>query len=236
MAENKDPVQQDGEAPPDRALLFELENVAASGRQIVYDVLKSVLAEKGVKMTPIMFSRCCLQPCVKQFLPRLLAVSKKERLSEGKLLTEIERGIDLSFSDGSIKLAAGVESLLAAARKEGVRTGAVSALGAETVKQLAEKLGLGEMGVHALPCSAEDKVFPSADAWLTLAKDISVRPLLCVAVVTSSTACRTALSAGMKCAAVPDAFTAFQDFGGADCVADELSDDAVKEIIGLIQT
>lgn len=218
-----------------RAILLELENVAVKGRQIVYDVLKSVLADKGIDLTSMAFSRYCLYPSVKYFLPALLAAEEKKRLSKDKLLAEITQGITLSLTDDSVKLEAGLADVLKIAKEKKVLVGVLSGLGEKTARQLLAKLGLTDMGVHLLPYSCEDKNFPSADAWLKLAKIMSVLPALCLVIATSATACKAALSAGMRCVVVPDRFTTFQDFGGADHIAEDLDKTTVKTIFALLK-
>ena len=221
---------------PQGALLFELENIAVKGRQIIYDVLKSVLADKGIELTPNTFSRYCLCPSVKHFLPALLACAKKTQLSENKLLREITEGIRLSFTDDTLKLDSGLAKILKTAGEQQIRMGVLSSLDKEMALQLATKLGLVDMRVNVLSYSCEDKNFPRADAWLKLAKNLSVPPPMCLVLATSATACKSALSAGMRCVIVPDKFTAFQDFSGADCIVDTLNDNTVENIFTLLHS
>jgi len=235
MAEEDAPKEVE-ETAPRCAVLFELENVAGDGRRIVFDVLKSVLADKGVKLTPLVFSKECLQPSVSSFLPGLLQSVGKTRLSEQKLLAEITEGIKLSFAGGSTKLSPGAAKLMAAASEHGIARGAVSRLDEDVAAQLMERLGLAEGGV-GLCCGSDDEdesITP--EVWEKLARSLSVKPALCVAVVTSADACRSALAAGMRCVVVPDMFTAFQDFGGADEVADTLDDDTIRNILLLLES
>ena len=105
------------------ALLFELENLAASGRGVTYDVLKSVLADKGIEVTHGSFVKFCLDSPLPVFLPRLLAREKKVRLSESKLLSEIREGINLSFRDGGVKLDKGLEKVIKDASSQGFLIG-----------------------------------------------------------------------------------------------------------------
>jgi beta-phosphoglucomutase-like phosphatase (HAD superfamily) len=49
--------------------------------------------------------------------------------------------------------------------------------------------------------------------------------------VSSNTACKAALAAGLRAVAIPDDFTAHQDFGGADIIVDSASDIDAGEIL-----
>ena len=233
MATNGDTAA--GRDEPDRAILFELENVAVKGRQIIYDVLKSVLAAKGVEMGRLMFSRYCICLPVKHFFSDLLASAGKTRLSADKLLAEITEGIKLSLTDGSLKLDSALVKVLKAAAGRNVHAGALSCLDGETSQQLMTKLGLADMGVRLHSSSCRDNNCSGADTWLKLAKHVSIPSSRCLVLATSSSSCKAALSAGMRCIVIPDTFTSFQDFGGADYVLGALSEIAVEDIFGLLQ-
>jgi len=233
MATNRDRDADRDE--PDRAILFELENVAVKGRQIIYDVLKSVLAAKGVELGPLMFSRYCLHLPVKHFFSDLLKSAEKTRLSADKLLAEITEGIKLSLTDGSLKLDSVLEKILKAAADRNVLAGALSYLDGETSRQLMTKLGLADTGVHLHSSSCQDNDSSGADTWLKLATQVSVPSSRCLVLATSSLSCRAALSAGMRCIVIPDTFTSFQDFGGVDYVLGALSEIAVEDIFALLQ-
>ena len=90
---------------------------------------------------------------------------------------------------------------------------------------------LDEKGVDLYAYGCRDAVFPRADTWLKVAKAMSKSPRQCVAVVSSKAACKSALSSGIRCIVVPDSFTTFQDFGGADGVYDSFEDIPVDEVL-----
>lgn len=217
-----------------RAVFLELENTTVKGRQVIFDVVKSVLANKGIKLTPTLFSQHCLNPSVEHFLKILFKILKNDASVDTKLVAEITQGIQLSFADGSMKLNAQVGKLLKILMDKGFSLGAVSGLDQETAERLTEKLGLSAMGAVVMSGAAADKDFPSADQWLKLAKQVGVRPSMCIVIASSAMASKSALSAGMRCAVLPDTFTEFQDFGGADLVADSLDDESIQGILGML--
>jgi beta-phosphoglucomutase-like phosphatase (HAD superfamily) len=55
-----------------------------------------------------------------------------------------------------------------------------------------------------------------------------------IAIVSSQTACKGALTAGATCVAVPDAYTNYEDFSGAKLVLESLGEVPVKEILDLV--
>jgi len=217
-----------------KAVLFELENFAVKGREIVFDALKKVMAEKDIKLTLGMFSRYCSHPSVKHFLPMMLKMENKAKVSEAKMITEISEAITSVFTTSPMKLESGVSRLLKAIESN-VVVAALSGLDNEVARQVAANLGLVDSGVTLLSYPNYGKNFPSADAWLKLAKKISISPARCVVVATSAVSCKAALSAGMRCIIIPDKFTSFQDFGGADNIFDEFDDDAIEVLTQLLK-
>jgi beta-phosphoglucomutase-like phosphatase (HAD superfamily) len=223
------------EASKKFAILFELENVAIGGRQIVFDVTKKALADKGVKLTPALFSRYCLARPFSQGVGELLESAGKGRVSKDKLAADVVDEVKSMLLNQSPALAPGVRKLLKHAAEKGVAVGALSCLDRDTALQVLGKLKLDGEVSAVLPYACDDKNQPSADAWLKLARNMSMTPGACLAVATSATAAKAALALNMKCVAIPDTFTQCQDFGGADCVADVLDEAVVDTIFSLLE-
>lgn len=218
---------------PSRALLFELEHAAAGGRQIVFDVMKSALADRGMNLSETEFRRYCVGCPVEESVVALLAAVKKTRLSSDKLAAEVSEGITLSFTGGSAKLDPGMAALLERARADGLALGGLSCIETAAARQFAEKIGFKDGDLTIVSRLGVERRFPHADAWLLLAKALPVTPTRCLAIVSSGDAAKAAVSAGMKCVAVPDRYTSFQDFGGADFVCDALGKAEVDRILEL---
>lgn len=217
-----------------KALLFELDNVAVEGRELIYDVLSGILEEKGVAFSFAMFCQFCLYPPVKNFIPTILAKSGRARMSEEKLTAEVNEAVNAMFVDGNIKLNAGMGDVLNAAIASGASLGAFSSFDQATSMKIMDKLGLVEKGATVLANPSEDKSMPSTDAWLKLAKGMKTPASCCLVIASSSRACKAALSAGMRCVVLADKFTSFQDFSGADRVLDSLDEEAVGVISSLL--
>jgi beta-phosphoglucomutase-like phosphatase (HAD superfamily) len=215
-----------------QAVLFELENIAVRGRKIAFDVIKSVLADHNVELTPPMYSRYCLQSTPNRYLKKLLSDGKN---AHDKIAEEIQQGIKLSLTDGGLKINKDLQALLDNKDIQRAAIGAISVSGEETARQMMEKLGLLEKNVACL-ASEGGEDYPRADQWLKLSRRVQVDPSCCVALASSAASCHSALSAGMLCVVVPDDFTGFQDFGGADLVTDRLDQDTVTQILELLDT
>ena len=88
-------------------------------------------------------------------------------------------------------------------------------------------LGLPDMDSRVLSCGEEYGSCPGANLWLRLAENMMIPPSRCVAIATSAASCKAAIAAKMRSVVIPDKFTAFQDFGGADVVFDTLDKNAI---------
>jgi putative hydrolase of the HAD superfamily len=221
--------------PRRRGILLELDNIAVNGRELYFNALKKILAEKDIELTPVLFSKHCLQLPVRQYIQNLLNVVGKSRLSPEKLTVEIYTGIKSAFSDDSLKLLPGVQKLLKLAAGKGDKIGMVSGFDADTARKLVARVGLGDLGPNLYPCYFEEKGCPGADAWLMLARNMNIVPAQSVAIASGGASCRAALSAGMRCVVVPDKFTAFHDFSGADFVFDSLTNEAIDAVFKLLE-
>ena len=210
---------------------MELETVAVRGRPVMYAVLKKLLKGEGVSLTPVLFSRFCLDRPPREFLPALLEVSGKKAKSGAALAADFEKRFRASLIEEGLSLDTGAKRLLDFAAAQSRRVGVLSRLDRDGAAALAQSLGFTDSGVCVMSYPSVDRPFPIVDAWLTLAREMGLRPAACTAVVTSSAACTAALAARMFCVAVPDEYTAFQDFGGADAVVESLDDDVVQRVL-----
>ena len=215
------------------ALIFELENLAIGGRKITYDVYKTVLGEQNFKLTPVQFSRYCLHPNPVTSITNLMESGEKGKKISEKLINEIKDDAKLSLVDASNKMDKALKAILAVAKARNMKIGLLSYQDSASAEKLAAKLGLNKLNPEIFASDWSERDFPAADGCLRLAKNMEVDPSLCIVVATSAYASRAALSAGMRCVAIPDQFTSFQDYSGADLVVDALDVSAFETVVGL---
>lgn len=214
------------------ALMIELDNVAIQGRRIMFDVLKKLMAERDAELTPVQYMRYCLGCCPRVFLPKLLQAMDKKRLSPEKVAVDLIKGFSDAVANKKLEIPKPLMKLITKLHDKGLAVGALSALPEEIAAPLLVKLGLDELSAQ-LVCVQAVTEFPSADSWLRLAKKLGVPRARCTALVSSGHAAMSALSGGMRCVALPDEFTSFQDFGGADLVIGEISDHDINAVMSL---
>ncbi|MCE9616645.1 MAG: hypothetical protein K8T26_20410 [Lentisphaerae bacterium] len=202
-------------------MLFELEHVAVGGRQIKFDLLKAALKTQRVDLSEALFSRYCLHRVPKEGLKALLKSTGKSGFAE--VWERYAAGLVEAFSSPRLKLEPVCEMILKTSRKLNARLGALSSLDAATTETLARQLDLGAHGVVLHLISQEDTRTYSGDHWLHLARKVDTLPRKCLTICTQSDSCRAAIAARLRCVGLPDIYTSFEDFGGADYVGESLT-------------
>jgi beta-phosphoglucomutase-like phosphatase (HAD superfamily) len=212
-------------APPPvfTGLVFELEKLAVPGQRLLFEACQKVLKDKQVALSPVLWSRFGLAAPLAQGLGRLLTALDKKSMAADKLAHAIQEVFFREIARPAVKLNTALNTLLTETAKLNMKCGALSFLPDEQARALLVRLGLQER--VCLRVMQKDAVnVPTPDCWLMTCKTIGVPARRCVAVVESAAACNAALEAGLRCVVVPDEFTAYQDFGGADRVIEDLKD------------
>ncbi len=213
-------------------LLFEIENVAAGARKAQFDAVKRAVADAGGKLTPSVFSRFALDANPETYAETVLQASSAKNANT-EAFTQAVRGAVSEYLQDRSELGAGISKLINAALDAGMTVGVVSSLSEEGSAQLLGRLGLAEK-VKVFQVKDLEKGYPRADSWLKASKQFGRPSRNCIVVASCMTACKSALSAGMRCIVVTDEYTAHQDFSGADVVADIWDDLNPKEVLATL--
>ncbi len=200
------------------ALLFELENATAHGRQVIFGILRDVLAQREIALAPWVFSRYCLSGTPEQYLPRVLDAVGARRAPVQRIVAEVKAGISTSLLRPDTAIDPVLANALTVAGEMGMGIGGLTCLDNGCMNDLTLKLGLKDARFSMLMSSACAGQTPTEECWTKLAGMVGVPPSGCVVMATRAVACRSALKAGMRCVGVPDEFTASEDFSGADSV------------------
>lgn len=214
------------------ALIFELEYVAAKARSVEFVSLKSAMKTKGLELTEVLFSRSGMSPLHRQAVTDILLAAGKKADAIEKAVNEVNKTV-AAYCQNDAELDKGLEALIKATQKRGIPVVTFTALPADVANKLMAKLGLDSLGVQLVVPDEVKGSFPRADDWLKMLKQCDKEHATLVAVVSSQVACKGALTAGAACIAVPDQYTAFQDFSGAKMVVDSLSDIKPDEVLDL---
>ncbi len=212
------------------AVLFELEFFAVNTRVKFFEILRKALKEQDCAFNEAHFSRYCLQDTPENCARRLPELMGLKKVNGDKLGQTIVQQLQAYYADKPV-LNPGVKSLLQKAVNRHYHVATISCQPRHQAEALMDKTGLQEFKVDLLCHNDDGKAFPGADVWMRVLKDLNLVPQNCMALISSMESGKTALTAGMHFAVMPDAFTAFQDFGGADFVLTALTDKEVDEVL-----
>jgi beta-phosphoglucomutase-like phosphatase (HAD superfamily) len=214
-------------------LFFELEYVAVNGRQLMFDVLKQVMKSKEIDVTPALFSRYGLTPRPGCAIQAMIDASGRNLTTGDQLAEQAESLLVKAFADKAVPVKE-LPALIKAAQERNMEVVAVSAWPEAVAKALMSKTGLDALNVDLVAMDSIDPLFPRADHWLRILKQRGQEAIPAIAIVASRAACKGALTAGATCIAVPDVYTAFEDFTGAKVVLDEIGDRSAKELLDMV--
>lgn len=214
-------------------LFFELETFATTGRDALLEVLKKVMKSKDLDVTQAVFSKNGLTARPAAAIQGMIDQSGRNLTTGDQLAEQAETAMTKFFADKA-ELNPALPALIKAAQAQDIEVVALSPWGEAQAGELMKKLGLDEMGVDLVALDCVEAVFPRADHWLRFLKQRGQDTIPVIALVTSSAACRGALTAGATCVAIPDAHTAFEDFSGAKIILDSLDEMKPAELLNMV--
>lgn len=207
------------------ALLVELDGVIVETRTAIH---RAAAAKLGKALTRAIFTDHGLHGSLES-IAQSLVDHTGSGASVADLAADLRAAVTAQLDRAGI--AGGIDKILKEAAKRHIPVALVTALPQDLAQAAADRLGLTERGAKVIAFPEEEKAFPRADIWLKAAKSLGKTPRFCVSFTSSQLACKTALSAGMRCVAVPDSFTGHQDFGGADLVVDSWDDVTASDLL-----
>jgi beta-phosphoglucomutase-like phosphatase (HAD superfamily) len=199
----------------------------------MYEIVKKVMKSKDMDVTPMLFSKCGLTARPAAAIQALIEDSGRNLTTGDQLAVQAEAEMKKFFA-GDVELNAALPALIKAAQEKNINVVALSPWGEEQAAALMKKLGLDAMGVDLEAINCEEETFPRADHWLRILKQREVDMIPAIALVTSVASCRGALTAGATVVAIPDAYTAFEDFSGAKVILDSLDEMKPAELLDLV--
>ena len=214
-------------------LFFELETFATTGRNAMFEALTKVMKSKDMDVTPALFSKCGLTARPGAAIQAMIDDSGRNLTTGDQLTEQAETAMKKFFADEAA-LNKALPALIKAAQEKDIETVARSPWGEEQAAALMKKLGLDEMGVDLVAQDCQEAIFPRADHWLRFLKQREQDTIPVIALVTSAGACRGAMTAGATVIAIPDEYTAFEDFSGAKVILDSLDEMKPADLLDLV--
>lgn len=218
---------------PAVGIVLEFEYMLFPGRQLMFEAFGSILKNHQIKVDQVLFSRHCLNRTIEQGVQGILAAVGKKSAATEDITAKIRRHFESSLKSADTAPSADVLGLLKKAVESDVKIGLLSFLPDEILKNITQRLPADQIScLHVMKKESLD--LPTPDGWLTLLKSMAVSPRRAIALVEGALACKSVLAVGMRCVVIPNAFTVWQDFVGADIVLEKSSDLKLNELVALL--
>lgn len=215
-----------------KALITELELCAVGMRDVLCQIFKEQLKAYDINCTRDLFIRSTAESDFLKMIIFLLKGNKALPQSKlNKAVLSLSTSIQEAFVEQVKGLDTGMKKLLDEVSRLNIRIAFISQfLSEELTRKFACKLHLPSNALY-VPFPYGNDTYLNINRWLKLAKDIKVSPHNCFAIVSCAKSCRSALSAGIPCAAVVDECTAWHDLSGADITLQSLSNTDINDLL-----
>jgi beta-phosphoglucomutase-like phosphatase (HAD superfamily) len=216
---------------PQHMLLFELEGAAIDGRSKLFEAAQGVYKAAGLSLKENVFSRYCIHSSPAYVAEQLVAGEDKLDASAAEKI--VAAYVEL-MKKAKFKPHAKFTEVFNEASKRGMKAAALTVLPEEVAQQILDSSGLSAKGVELVLFPENERHFPRTECWLRVPRSHSKSPRACIAIAGCRDSGKSALAAGMRCIVVPDSFTSYQDFSGADAVLDGSEETGLSELLDAI--
>jgi len=237
IKKNTKPSEKNAEQQqPVVAFLLELEYMLFPGRQLAFEAYRNVLKKHSIALDEMSYARYCLKRNIAMNLKGLFTAQGKKCPDEKgveETALEIAGRFSESLADSAAQPANSLYEFLHKADEQNIKIGLLSFLAEEEAGKLMSRLQFKNApALLVMKKKADD--LPTPDAWLSLLKMMAIDPRSSFAFINSATAHRSALAVGMRCAVIPDNFTSWQDFSGADLVLENTADLKISDLLAIL--
>ena len=209
-------------------LVFELEGAAIDGRAKLFDAAKSVFKASGVKLSDTQFASVCTQSAVPAIIEKLIVDFGGEKIDDSAADKIFEAYVS-GFSK-NVHVHPLFTKVIEEAAKRGIDTYAISSLPEGVANAALKSSGLDKHNVDLRVFPSEERHFPRVDCWMKVGREVLRTPRNCIAIAGCRDSGKSALSAGMCSVIIPDQYTSYQDFGGADAILENIEDCNVQDL------
>jgi len=215
--------------PTTSAFLFEFDHLVAKVREATYEALQRIFDDQD--LTPLHLSRFGLTQTPAKLIETLQSELGVKKGTPKKLGDEIINAVQSYVESAEVWISDELRNVIVQAREREMPVYALTALPPAARDALGDRLDLSGLGIEYIAFGTGLEPYPRADAWLKASKDNDIIGPSSMAITTSMAAVKSALTAGVHCVVVPDRFTEFQDFGGAQAVVDSPADIHLNELL-----
>lgn len=211
-----------------RGLVVEWDYVALDGVSRLFKACAEVLKDSGVELSQPLFASKLLGSRLAAGLASIAGVDDGEPLAEKVqeiYLTGLAEVVDSPRKE--------ILALAKDMAARGLKIGIVTELSADFVKPLVSGLGLA--GAVVVSDTASSVCGFGHKTWARIPHELGLAEQAGVALVASGASLKGAMAANLGVIAIPAPETSFQDFGGADLVADAFTPAIAEAILAALR-
>jgi beta-phosphoglucomutase-like phosphatase (HAD superfamily) len=228
--EMQEDVQEESNTASNGILFLELDNIGYDVRNQMFEQLQKVLKSDGVKLSRVDFCKHALYDTPQKAADSLVNAIDGISMSADDLAAALQKGLDEYYA-GQSQASDIIKAFVESASSRDVMPVVFSMLSGDAMSHLLDQCGVPQDAVEMLSLSDSGDKALRAPVWMRMIRQYEAPVRRCMVVASSSTACKSALSAGMRCIGIPDSFTAFQDFSGAQRIFDSVDEVNAEDLM-----
>ena len=215
-----------------RAVLIEFDFTALDGAALLYEVARARLEECGIELTPKLEALHLVNGNCQGAIAELFNAFGK-RHDPAKAARELsDRFREVLTEQVASGVTEGFKAFVAALTARGLKVVIATRADTDVLRPALDGLDAQLVSVY----SESSVTYGNCkwDAWRRAVRANELHEVLTVAVTGSGYGVKSALLAGLPVLAVVHDHTAWQDFGGADVVADAFSADLARDVFRML--
>lgn len=216
-----------------RGVVIEFDFAVLNGAELLFKTTKKFLKDLDkIALDDVLEARYLAGRTYQDGLARLFAVAKTKKTAQ-KAARDLAAAYEAAVTDAvSEALTLQFRNFVKALTDAGLAVAIATRADIETVRSAFEPV-LGER-VILYHEESETYGFPTWEAWRRACMEMEMKHAFARAVAGSGFGVKSALVAGMRSVAVINDRVAYQDFGGAGEVVDELSGKTAKKLLAVL--
>jgi beta-phosphoglucomutase-like phosphatase (HAD superfamily) len=214
-------------------IIFILEDLGFDGKSVLYQAYRESFKPYDINFDQALFSRACLTPSIEQGINNILSIVDSVKEAPEKLTITTQKFFSDSLDSDHLSINQEIKRLIFSSDHSAIKWGGLSALPLETANNLLSYMD-NQNKLELQTVKNASVHFPSKSIWHKMTAKMGILPRSCIALTTTANACKSALSAGLRCVAAPDQFTAFQDFSGVDLLVEDFKQVTLENITELL--
>lgn len=211
-------------------LVVDFDYTIVDGIGILEKVFTKALSAAGVSMTPSLFVRSLFGSKAVSAVTTLLGTGSA--VTPEAVLSALPAAMDKAVENAAVNTT--VMDICKHTIDQGIKVLFVTSRSLAIVEQKLESAGIP--GAQLLKVDRSDRIGEySPEIWAKAARTIRLSPRHCTVIAASATSIRQAVVVGMRTAAFPNPLINFEDFSGADLIAEGMNrDTAFTSVVNLI--